>query len=92
MFLDQKCLKMLLQEAANKDCSTSRRNDIWRILQNENKKTRMSCLMIYEGISECVAKNLYYETLRNRPETLPSFFPAFALLCVGGKVDWSLVD
>lgn len=98
--MNQKELRDLLKEAASSDCSWERRNEI------QCKLGKASPAMKADGVYKIngqkagmhlVLEKLYVDTIRNRPELLPSLFPAFAVICgdrqegiICADVDWSL--
>lgn len=90
--MDQRRIKNLLEEAARPDCLEERRDEIQRMLiDNTSDDTGMGAghLIILE--------NLFEETIKNRLELLPTFFPVFVLMCgdrvdeITAEIDWSLV-
>lgn len=99
--MDQREIKSLLQEASNQDCSFARRIEI------QCKFAKASAAMGDDGIYKTnrpesgfvvVLDSLYTSTILNCPESLPSLFPVFAIICgdrekgsLYADVDWSLV-
>jgi len=99
--VNQRELKGLLEEAARRDCSWKRRNEIQCLLG------AASAAMGADGVYEIdnpeagmhlVLGKLYTDTIQNRRELLPSLFPVFAVICgdreegfICADVDWSLV-
>ena len=99
--MNQVELKALLNEAAKPGCSVQRQNEIQCLLAHASPAMQsdgtyepggcgMGMLMVLE--------KLYVDTLQNRPELLPSLFPAFAVICgdrqdhlMYADVDWSLI-
>jgi len=87
-------IKRLLEEAANLECSLKKRTEIQRLLEDEIVKGEEQT----NGIKS-VFNNLYVETIENRPELLPTLFPAFAVMCserddgmvITTRIDWELM-
>ncbi|MFA6322034.1 MAG: hypothetical protein WCX71_00985 [Candidatus Buchananbacteria bacterium] len=99
--MKQEEIKALLEEAAKPTCSSVRRNDI------HCRLSEASAAMGENGVYEVdnpeaglivLLDRLFISTLKNRPELLPTLFPAFAVICgdrdedlIIAQIDWSLV-
>lgn len=98
--MKQKELMALLEEAAKPDCTVRRRIDIQCLLRAATvagKKSGGYEIRGSAGTIVAILDMLYDDTVKNRPEILPSLFPIFALLCGDrekrmetAQIDWSL--
>lgn len=97
--MDHVTIKRLLEEASGEDCTPHRRNEIACMLGEAT--AAMTDKGYYDidipesGIYALINK-LYYVTLQNRPEVLPTLFPVFVLACgdrddhlIMADIDWS---
>ena len=96
-------LKKLLIEATEPGCSEERRDEILQMLKECTNYMGADWCMISGHRAaplQLFIKELFTGTLKNRPELLPSLFPAFAVLCGDREkktehtipVEWELVD
>ena len=90
-------LKRLLEEAASQTCSAERHNAIICQLLDEAPGD-LSRIEGEEAGIRLVLNCLWESTVQNRPDLLPSLFPAFAIMCGERKesvmiahIDWSLI-
>lgn len=100
--MKQSELKALLKEAANPECSWQRRNEIQCKLGDATAAMNEDGVYKIEGREaglHLLLDSLYVSTVQNRPELLPTLFPAFAIICgdreegiLVADVDWSIVD
>ncbi|MFZ2189085.1 MAG: hypothetical protein WAV73_06000 [Candidatus Moraniibacteriota bacterium] len=94
--MKQRQLKELLEEAAKSDCTGKRRVEIQFLL--------CEALVAGNGIDDrsagmrMVLNQLYIDTIRNSPDSLPSLLPFFAIVCgdrekgrTVANVDWSII-
>ncbi|MCR4328790.1 MAG: hypothetical protein NUV53_04785 [Patescibacteria group bacterium] len=99
--MNQKELKLLLQEAASPDCPWQRRNEIQCKLGEASPAMRADGVYEIDGREagmHLVLNQLYVDTIQNRPDLLPSLFPAFAVICgdreegiICADVDWLFI-
>ena len=99
--MNQRELKVLLEEAAKPECTPRRRNSIQCLLGEASAamgKDGVYTINGREAGMHLVLNALYVDTLNNRPELLPSLFPIFAIICgdreegfICAHIDWSLV-
>ena len=97
--MEQKLLKRLLEEAAHPNCLWPQRNHIQRLLVRAAAGGDREVLSTddREAGIRTVLESLYVDTVRNRPDLLPTLFPAFAVMCgdrtgtIVADVDWSLI-
>ncbi len=77
--MNQRKIMALLKEAARPDCTDARRTDI-RLQIQATRATSGTDLYEAkrEGIEDLLTK-LFDEIAVSRPETLPDFYPVFAL-------------
>lgn len=92
--MTQQELKGLLVEAAGPSCSKQRRDEIFNEMFQQFF-ARMDRIRTPKGDEWvrgiCTALEwLWRDITQNRPDFLPSLFPAFAILLFG-EADWSLV-
>lgn len=100
--MEQRKLKELLEEAAKPECTWQRRNEIQCLLGAATPAMRDDGVYEIEGRGagmHTVLEHLYVDTIKNKPEILPSLFPFFAVICgdrdkemIVAEIDWSLVQ
>ncbi len=71
----------LLREAADPQCTMSRRDEIQQTLTDSAYPEEIR--------TDDLLDVLYNTTLEHKPELLPSLYPAFALMCCK-KINWLL--
>ncbi len=96
--MDQEEIMQLLREAVHPGTTQGRRAQIQYLLQRAASQLPRAF-----GV-HIVLDALYTVTIENHPEFLPTFFPAFAIMCgdrskntiedsiVTTNVDWSLMN
>ena len=99
--MDQQRLMELLTEASKPECDSRRRNSIQVELGQASAAAGKDGVIEVEGKVagiHLVLETLYVQTILNRPELLPTLFPAFAVICgdrdenlVVADTNWSLV-
>jgi len=100
--MKQQKLKNLLEEAAGSQCSQDRRAKIQSIILGYVSKRKYPYKITNPAESrllKLLINELYLDTSMNRPDLLPTLFPAFVMLCsysesesIVENVDWSIVD
>jgi len=99
----QEDLKKLLIEAASPTCSPVRQSQIQILLSEASAAMNEHGVVVRDDGRLAgmlfLLEDLYVETLKHRPELLPTFFPVFAIVCgdrdeecVVADVDWNLVN